>query len=191
MPTTRAQENVSNAVTIPNSSTAPAAVIPVKTTKKTKKTSVQHLNKDLAAEAADPPLKLTCTEHVLEDTTIPPPPACQISGRVCQSDIAQISAKSAEIIPTDNIASPVKSSSELLPSAKSPSELLPPEITVGHSNSGSGSDSGSPEKTPSELPSPEITGNHSAFGSESGSEFDSNAGSIYSDESENMITPHK
>ncbi|TFK38983.1 hypothetical protein BDQ12DRAFT_665768 [Crucibulum laeve] len=198
MPTTRAQENVSNAVTIPNSSIAPASVIPVKITKKTKKTSVQHLNEDLAAEAADPPLKVTHTEHVLEDSgisvappqkdqsataTIPPPPARQISGCVHQSDIAHISAKSAEIIPTDNIASPVKSSSELLPSVKSSSELLPSEITVGYFNSGSGSDSGSPEEIPSELLSPEITGNHFAFGSESGSEFDN--------KSENMLTPHK
>ncbi|TFK31788.1 hypothetical protein BDQ12DRAFT_729252 [Crucibulum laeve] len=102
-----------------------------------------------------------------------------------------MSAKSAEIYSTDDIASPVKSSSELPPSAKSPSELLPPEITVGHSNSDSGSDLASPEETPSELPSPEIAANHSAFGSESGSEFDSNAGSIYSDGSENMATPHK
>ncbi|TFK31694.1 hypothetical protein BDQ12DRAFT_671670 [Crucibulum laeve] len=206
MPTTRAQENVNNAVIIPNSSTAPAPVIPAKTTKKTKKTSVQRLNEDIAAEAADQPLKLTHTEQILEDSgisvappqrdwsataTIPPQPAHQISGHVHQSDIAQMSAKSAEIISTDDIASPVESSSELPPSAKSPSVLLPPEITVGHSNSDSGSDPASPQETPSELPSPEITANDSAFGSESGSEFNSNTGSIYSDESENMVTPHK
>ncbi|TFK31827.1 hypothetical protein BDQ12DRAFT_729191 [Crucibulum laeve] len=168
MTTTRAQENLNNAATIPNSNIAPELAIPSKKTKKTKKTSVQRLNEDLAAEAAGPPLKLTRTECILEDSGI------------------SIPAKSAEIVPASII-----NAEDATSPVKSPSELPPPENTIGHSESDSGCISTSPEETPSELQPPEITANYSTFGSDSGSEFDDDAGSIYTDESEDMVTPHK
>ncbi|TFK31940.1 hypothetical protein BDQ12DRAFT_671485 [Crucibulum laeve] len=163
MTTTRAQENLNNAATIPNSNIAPELAIP---SKKTKKTNTEHILEDGGISIAPPQRDQSAT------ATIPPPPACQISGCICQSDIAQIPAKSAEIVPdsiinTEDATSPVKS----------PSELPPPENTIGHSESDSGCNSTSPEETP-ELQPPEITANYSAFGSDS-------------DESEDMATPHK
>ncbi|TFK31251.1 hypothetical protein BDQ12DRAFT_672010 [Crucibulum laeve] len=160
MPTTRAQENLSNAATVPNSNAipdpAPEPIIPSKKTKKTKKTSVQHLKEDLTAEAAGPPAKLTCTEHILEESESPP-----------------------ELLLLQDLL-------------EFPPELPPPEITVNHSDSDSDSGSGSisPKEFLSELPPLKSTANHSASGSDSGSEFEVNVGST-SDESENMITPHK
>ncbi|TFK32971.1 hypothetical protein BDQ12DRAFT_728172 [Crucibulum laeve] len=182
------------------SNTAPEPAIVPKKTKKTKKTSVQHLNEDLVAEAAGPPLKLTRTEHILEKSgvtvappqrdqsataTIPPPPVCQVSSHVHQSDIAQMPAETilakiipASIIGTGDTASPEKSSSE----------LLDPKETIDHFSSGS--DFTSSQQSSSEL-QPEITADYSGSGSGSGSKFDINSDSTSSNEGEDMVTPHK
>ncbi|TFK41731.1 hypothetical protein BDQ12DRAFT_720553 [Crucibulum laeve] len=171
MPTTRAQENISNAATVPNSNVipdpAPEPVIPSKKTKKN-----QHLKEDLTAEAAGPPAKLTCTEHILEESEFSPKlPPSETTINHFDSD-----SGSGSIFPEEF-----------------PPELPPPEINVNHSDSDSDSGSGSisPKEFLSELPPLKTTANHSASGSDSGSEFEDNVGSTPSDESENIITPHK